>query len=174
MSGAWKYCRVAWLNVGPAAFDTGFIAAISLLPLFLARLTPLIRGEEVALGEGWLWQLLTNGQLAFYALGTLAAIALLLFRGEDGLPKVLRVLFGSVIVLFLIFISYLIGVDPSLSTAPATFVGQFAFWIYIMTQLMAIAAAAFGKFSLTDVNREEKRALEESRAELARLRARQQ
>jgi len=173
MFGVGKYLRAAWLNIGPAIFEAGFVAGVSLLPLFLARLTPLIRGEELALGQGWLWKLLTNGQLAFYALGTLAAIALLIFRGDDALPKSLRILFGTLILFFLIFISYLVGVDPTLSSAPTTFVGPFAFWIYLITQAMAVAALAYDKFSLADVNSETANELANMRSELTRLRAQQ-
>ena len=173
MFGISRFLRAGWLNIGPALFDAGFIAVISLLPLFLARLTPLIEGKELVLADGWLWTLLTNGQLAFYALGTLAAIALLIFRGENALPKFLRIGFGALIVFFLIFISYLIGVDPSLSTAPETFVGPFAFWIYVTTLAMAVITAAYDKFSLTDVNNEAANELTKLQAELAQLRARQ-
>ncbi len=167
------YGRAAWRNIGPAAFDVGFIAIVSLIPLFLARLTPLIRREQPNLGAAWLWQLLTNGQLAFYALGTLAAIALVIYKGEI-LPKFLRLTFGSLSCVFLLFIAYLIGVDPTLRNAPLTFVGVTTFWIYLTTQIMAIAVSAFEKFGLGSALRagdesaaQTKRDLEIRRAENA-------
>ena len=142
-----SYRRAAWRNIGPATYDVAFIAIVSLIPLFLARLTPLIRLEQLNLGEAWLWKLLTNGQLAFYALGTLAAIALVVYKGEI-LPKSVRLTFGSVSCLFILFIAYLIGVDPALTNAPLTFVGVSTFWIYLTTQVMAVAVSAFDKFGL--------------------------
>lgn len=142
-----RYIRALWRNIGPAAFDVSFIAAVSLIPLVLARLTPLINRKEIQLNDGWLWQLLTSGQLAFYALGTLAAIALVVYRGEV-LPNSLRLMFGALTLLFILFIAYLIGVDPSLANARLTFVGATTFWIYIITQAMAVAVSSFDKFGL--------------------------
>lgn len=144
------YAKALLRNIGPAAFDVLFIALVSLIPLVLARLTPLINREQLVLGESWWWRLLTNGQLAFYALGTLAAIALVVYRG-DVLPKSLRLLFGALTLLFILFIAYLIGVDPTLTNAPLTFVGVTTFWIYIITQIMAIAVSSFEKFGLGSV-----------------------
>lgn len=150
MGWANRYGRALWRNIGPATFDVVFIALVSLLPLLLARLTPLIERRELRLGDAWLWNLLTSGQLAFYALGTLAVISLVIFRG-DLLPKPLRIVFGSLTSLFIIFIAYLIGVDPSLTNAPATFVGVATFWLYFFTQIMAIAVGSFEKFGLGSV-----------------------
>jgi hypothetical protein len=140
-----KYLKALSQNIGPATFDVAFIASVSLIPLILARLTPLVNGKELRLADGWLWQLLTNGQLAFYALGTLAAIGLVAFKG-DVLPKALRLFFGAVTTIALIFVAYLIGVDPMLTAAGKTFVGVTCFWIYVGTQVMAICVGSFERF----------------------------
>lgn len=140
-----KYLRALGQNIGPATFDVSFVACVSLIPLLLARLTPLVNGKELGLADGWLWELLTNGQLAFYALGTLAAIALLTLKGEV-LPRTLRVFFGALTTIALIFVAYLIGVDPSLHAAGDTFVGVACFWIYVVTQIMAVFVGSFERF----------------------------
>jgi hypothetical protein len=142
-----KYLRAIGSNIGSAIFDVAFVAIVSLIPLFLARLTPIIRREEVNLASGWLWSLLTNGQLAFYALGTLAAIALVVYKGEN-LPTFLRTAFGAATLIFILFIAYLIGVDPTLTNAPFTFVGVASLWIFLLTQLMAVAVTSFERLSL--------------------------
>jgi hypothetical protein len=142
-----KYARAFVAELGPATFDVAFIAVVSLIPLLLARLTPLVRHEEIHLAEGWFWDLLTSGQLAFYALGTLASIALVVYRGE-ALPGVLRLIFGCLSLLFILFIAYLIGVDPTLEHARETFVGEATFWLYLLTQAAAITVASFQRFPL--------------------------
>lgn len=142
-----RYTRALWSGIGPATFDVAFVAVVSLIPLFLARLTPIIRRQEPNLAPGWLWDLLTNGQLAFYALGSLATIALVVYKGES-LPSSLRLLFGALTLLFILFIAYLIGVDPTLANAPYTFVGETSFWLYLITQLMAVAVVSFQRLSL--------------------------
>lgn len=145
-----KYVRAFLSDIGPATFDVLFVAIVSLIPLLLARLTPIIDRREPNLASGWLWDLLTNGQLAFYALGSLATIALVVYKGES-LPATLRLIFGCLTLVFILFISYLIGVDPTLANAPHTFVGETSFWLYIITQLMAVAVVSFQRFSLGDV-----------------------
>ena len=161
-----KYVRAFFSDIGPATFDVLFVSVVSLMPLLLARLTPIIRRQEPHLASGWLWQLLTNGQLAFYALGSLAAIALVVYKGES-LPGPLRILFGSLSLVFILFIAYLIGVDPTLANAPATFVGPTSFWLYVVTQLMAVAVTSFQRFSLGVVLRAGTLATEQTATTLA-------
>lgn len=163
------YGKALWRNIGAATFDVAFIAVVSLLPLFLARLTPLIERQEVRLGEAWLWKLLTNGQLAFYALGTLAAIELVVYRG-DVLPKTLRIVFGALSGLFILFIAYLIGVDPTLSNAPLTFVGVTTFWLYLITLFMAVAVSSFEKLGLGSVLRAGEESANQTKRALAKRR----
>ena len=160
-----KYGRALIRNIGPAAFDVMFIVLVSLIPLILARLTPLIELKEPNLGGAWLWKLLTNGQLAFYALGTLAAIALVVYRG-DVLPKILRLSFGTLSCIFILFVAYLIGVDPTLANASVTFVGVTTFWLYLATQLMAIAVGSFEKFGLGSALRAGDESAEKTKREL--------
>lgn len=145
-----KYVRAFWSDIGPATVDVIFVAVVSLIPLLLARLTPIIDRREPNLAPGWLWDLLTSGQLAFYALGSLATIALVVYKGES-LPAVLRTLFGCLTLIFILFIAYLIGVDPTLANAPHTFVGETSFWLYLFTQIMAVAVVSFQRFSLSEV-----------------------
>lgn len=145
-----KYARAFWSDIGPATFDVLFVAVVSLIPLLLARLTPIISMREPHLKAGWLWDLLTSGQLAFYALGSLATIALVVYKGES-LPALLRLIFGCMSLVFILFIAYLIGVDPTLANAPHTFVGETSFWLYLITQFMAVAVVSFQRFSLGDV-----------------------
>jgi|GEM_PF-5024488 len=145
-----KYAKAFWSDIGPATFDVAFVAIVSLIPLILARLTPVVQREELNLAPNWLWDLLTNGQLAFYALGSLAAIALVVYKGES-LPGPLRVIFGALTLIFILFIAYLIGVDPTLANAPYTFVGETSFWLYCITLLMAVAVTSFQRFSLGEI-----------------------
>jgi hypothetical protein len=161
-----KLTRAIATNIGSAVFDVAFVAVVSLIPLLLARLTPLIRHEELNLPRGWLWQLLTNGQLAFYALGTLAAIALVVYKGES-LPKFLRTAFGALTLFIILFVAYLIGVDPTMQYAPLTFVGVTSLWIYLLTQLMALAVTAFDRPSLGAVITAGNEGANETSADLA-------
>ena len=72
---------------------------------------------------------------------------------------------------FIVFISYLIGVDPNLANASHSFVGIFAFWIYVATQVMAVVSAAYDKFGLEDIANEAKLELKKYQAQLSDLRA---
>jgi type IV secretory pathway VirB6-like protein len=132
--------RAYWLAVSrhllTAAIDVLFVALIGLMPILLGRLA-LVLGPDGAAQNYWAF--LTNGQLAFFSMGSLATLLLICFRKK--LPDSGTLWIGSFAVICLFFLMVLVGVDPSLQAA-AAMVGRAALWLYILVLVVRILADA--------------------------------
>lgn len=132
-----EYFRLLRRHIGVALVDVGAISFISLMPLILARLTPFARAE--AQPEPF-WGFLTNGQLAFYSIGSFAVMLMAVFRGK--LPINFGILVGLISLAGLVFLAWLIGIDPKLERASITFVGVTTLYMYIAVQVLRIVVDA--------------------------------
>jgi hypothetical protein len=83
-----------------------------------------------------------------YALSSLATIFLFCLNG--GLPKPLSLTFGAAVVVTLIFISFVLGADPTLAHASTTFIGPVTGWIFVGAQLGLLAIYAMSVAKITD------------------------
>jgi hypothetical protein len=128
------YWSAVFQRLGGSAFDVLFVALISLAPLLLGRLV-LVLGPRAT--EQNYWAFLTNGQLAFFSMGSLATLLLLCFRKK--LPDVGTMWIGLFTVFCLLFLMVLVGVDPTLQTA-MSFVGHAALYLYVTVLLVRILA----------------------------------
>ena len=131
------YWKAVAGRLGSAAFDVLFVALISLAPLLLGRVIILLKpGHD----DFIYWSFLTNGQLSFYSMGSLATLLLICVAGK--LPAFASRVVGLIAILCLLFLMVLVGVDPTLSTGSFSFVGYAAFYIYITVLLLRIIADA--------------------------------
>lgn len=140
--------RAYWLAVarhlGDAIFDVLFVAILSLTPLLLGRIVPLVLNQSQ---PGAYWEFLTNGQLAFFSMGSLATLLLLCFRKK--LPNTGTLWIGFFSVICLLFLMVLVGVDPTLQK-PITWVGQAALYLYGTVLLVRILAEAMKSVGASD------------------------
>jgi hypothetical protein len=134
--------------LGSATFEVGFVTVISLLPLVLARIEPFAKGDPEALAKLRIGDIFISGQLALYALSSLATI--FLFCLNTDLPKVVRFPFGAAVVVTLIFISFVLGADPLLTHASTTFIGPLTGWIFVGSQFALLALYAMSVAKITD------------------------
>lgn len=144
-----EYLRSWGRHLGTALIDVGVISLITLAPLLLARLRPFASPAGGA--QEPFWGFLTNGQLAFYSIGSLAAILLAVLRQK--VPKTLSLLAGLGSVLSLLFLTWLIGLDPTLQNASMTFVGTTTLYLYLLVQLVRIVVEAAKQIGATDALR---------------------
>lgn len=140
--------RLFLKNFGGAFFEVAFVTFISLLPLGLARIEPFAHGDP----NGWsklnLHEIFVSGQLALYALSSLATIFLFCFT--DGIPKSLKLTFGGAVLVTLIFISFVLGADPTLTHASSSFIGPLTGWIFVGAQLGLVAMYTMTVTKITD------------------------
>ena len=144
-----EYLRSWVRHLGTALVDVGVVSIITLAPLLLARLRPFANPTE-AVSEPF-WVFLTNGQLAFYSIGSLAAILLAVLRQK--IPKTLSLFAGLGSVLSLLFLTWLLGLDPKLENASITFVGITTLYLYVTVQLVRIMVEAAKQIGATDALR---------------------
>ena len=130
------YWRAVLSHLAPAAFDVLFVALIGLMPVLLGRAIMALRPVE---GAQPYWAFLTNGQLAFFSMGSLATLLLLCFRKK--LPDMGTLWIGLFSVTCLLFLMVLVGVDPTLQDA-AALVGQAALYLYLLVLAVRILADA--------------------------------
>lgn len=138
------YIKAVGKHVGAAAFDVLFISVISLSPLLFGRLV-LVFGKQAS--DSY-WDFLFNGQLAFYSMGSLAAILLVCFRRK--IPEPISVFVGLCAVLALFFLMVLVGIDPTLNSASFSFVGSAALVMYLIVQLTRILVDAMRRVDAPD------------------------
>lgn len=132
-----QYWRAVGRRLAGAAFDVLFVALIGLAPLLLGRLILVIKPQP---GTEKYWTFLTNGQLAFYSMGSLATLLLFCFRKK--LPDVGILWVGPFAIACLLFLMVLVGVDPTLHAESFSFVGVAALYLYIAVLLVRIFADA--------------------------------
>ena len=132
------YLRSWGRHVGTALVDVGAVSLITLMPLLLARLQP-FANPDAKFTEPF-WGFLTNGQLAFYSIGSLATILMTVLRQK--IPKNLGLVMGLSSLFALLFLAWLIGLDPKLRTASLTFVGVTTLYIYVVVQISRIIVEA--------------------------------
>lgn len=135
-------------HIGPAAFDVSFVAAVSLAPLLLARLAPKIVPKANFPDEPY-FSFLTNGQLTLYSMGSIATILLLIFRKK--LPDRTSLWVGFMTLATLMFLIFMIALDPKLENAPKTFVGPTSLAIYVGVLLIRIWVDALRKMDPPDI-----------------------
>jgi hypothetical protein len=157
-----EYILLLRRHIGAALVDIGAISFISLMPLILARLAPFARAEEQV--EPF-WGFLTNGQLAFYSIGSLAVMLMTVFRGK--LPTNFGIFIGLGSVVGLVFLAWLIGIDPKLERASITFVGVTTLYLYIVVQILRIIVDAAKQVGPGDALRAGDRASQGVKAGLA-------
>lgn len=133
MSAYWKAVAS---HLGTAVYDVLFVAILSLAPLLLGRLAVVLEPNDVS--EGY-WDFLFNGQLSFFAMGSLATLLLFCFRKK--LPDIATLWIGVFTVSCMLFLVALVGFDPTLQKGQA-FVGQSALVLYISVLLIRILADA--------------------------------
>lgn len=140
--------RAYWSAVGRhffgAVFDVLFVATVSLAPLLFGRLVLLNRPSA---GAQDYWAFLTNGQLAFFSMGSLATLLLMCFRKR--LPDVGTLWIGLFSVICLFALGVLVGVDPTLQTA-ASKVGIAALYLYVLVLAVRILAEAMRSVGPSD------------------------
>ena len=132
--------------MGTALVDVGAVSLITLMPLLLARLGPLAN-PALSPTEPF-WGFLTNGQLAFYSIGSLATILMTVFRQK--IPKTLSLLMGLGSVFALLFLAWLIGIDPRLANASITFVGVTTLYLYLVVQVSRVVVEAAKQINTGD------------------------
>jgi len=138
------YLKAMWKHLGGAAEDVLFVAVVSLAPLLFGRLV-LVFGRR---SEGSYWEFLSNGQLAFYSMGSLAAILLICFRKK--LPERVTLFIGLLAILALFFLMVLVGIDPTLNSKSFSFVGWAALVLYIAVQTTRILVEAMRRIGAPD------------------------
>ena len=140
------YLRSWGRHLGTALVDVGAVSLITLMPLLLARLGPLANPSHNSTEP--FWGFLTNGQLAFYSIGSLATILMTVFRQK--IPKTLGLIMGLGCIFSFLFLAWLIGIDPRLTNASVTFVGVTTLYLYIIVQLSRVIVEAAKQISPSD------------------------
>ena len=107
------------------------------MPLLLARLQPFATAQP---STEPFWGFLTSGQLAFYSIGSLAVMLMTVLRQK--LPAGFGIIVGLGSIGALIFLAWLIGIDPRLEKASITFVGVTTLYLYIIVQISRIIVEA--------------------------------
>jgi hypothetical protein len=143
--------------------DVIVVSSITLMPLLLARLQPF--ANPSADHTEPFWGFLTSGQLAFYSIGSLAVMLMAVFR--QSLPKSLGLAVGFGSVIALLFLAWLIGLDPKLTNASLTFVGITTLYLYMIVQVTRILVEAVKRIGPGDALRAGERANRGVRAGLA-------
>ncbi|MEA2999699.1 MAG: hypothetical protein QOK17_1532 [Sphingomonadales bacterium] len=142
------YWLAIWRHLFSAFVDVFIITVIVLLPLLLARLEPFARAVAGPNETVTFWSIFASGQLALYAIGTTARIAILCLR--KGLPETVRVMAGGTCLLTLGFITWLIGIDPKFANAPKTFVGPVTGYVFAVAQFATVFLVALSKMEPAD------------------------
>lgn len=130
------YWKAVGTHVGTAFYDVIFVALITLAPLLLGRLALLL---DPQVGRESYWAFLSNGQLSFFSMGSLATLLLFCFRKK--LPDAATLWIGSFSVICMLFLVALVGFDPTLQKGQA-FVGRSALALYLVVLLVRIVADA--------------------------------
>jgi hypothetical protein len=138
------YLKAMGAHLGEAAEDVLFVAVVSITPLLFGRIV-LVFGRR---SDGSYWDFLYNGQMAFYSMGSLAAILLLCFRKK--LPDRVTMLVGLAAILALFFLMVLVGIDPTLNAASFCFVGWAALILYVAVQVTRILVEAMRRVGAPD------------------------
>ncbi|MXO58478.1 hypothetical protein GRI89_02810 [Altererythrobacter salegens] len=129
------YWKAVLGHLGLAAYDVIFVAFFSLAPLLLGRLAAVVNKNST---EDY-WAFLSNGQLAFFSMGSLATLALLCIRKK--LPDSATLWIGLGSIACMLFLVALVAIDPTLQKGQA-FVGVAAFWLYLGVLVVRILADA--------------------------------
>jgi amino acid transporter len=140
------YIRAMGKHLGSSAADVLFVSAISLAPLLLGRLVLVV--DESRKFEGSYWDFLSNGQLAFYSMGSLATILLICYRKK--LPEQVGLFFVLLATFALLFLMILVGIDPTLNAKSFSFVGWAALILYIAVQIVRILVEAMRRVDAPD------------------------
>lgn len=130
------YWRAVLSHMASATYDVLFVALFSLAPLLLGRLAVIMNGAQHT--ETY-WAFLTNGQLAFFSMGSLATLLLFCFRKK--LPDSATLWIGLGTVACLLFLVALVVIDPTLQKGQS-FVGASALYLYLGVLLIRILADA--------------------------------
>ncbi len=127
------YFRAVLRKIPAALLDIVLIAGISLFPILIGRVVLIVPSSPHYSEEAY-WDFLTNGQIAFYSIGTIAAILIIVF--DEKIPKVFAKLlqFGCVAALF--FLAVLVGIDPTLKAESFSFVGTMTLGLYLVALLV--------------------------------------
>lgn len=161
--GMLEYLKGVGKHLGSATTDVLFVSAISLTPLLFGRLV-LVFGNR---SSDSYWDFLSNGQLAFYSMGSLAAILLVCLK-RDKLPERASVFLGLAAVLALFFLMVLVGIDPTLNAESFSFVGSAALIMYIAVQVTRILVEAMKHVGPGDALRAGERASKDVQTDLAK------
>jgi hypothetical protein len=157
-----EYLKLLRRHLGTALVDVGAVSLISLMPLLLARLQPFARAEAPT--EPF-WGFLTNGQLAFYSIGSLAVMLMAVFRQK--LPTGFGIFVGLGSLGALLFLAWLIGIDPKLQKASVTFVGVTTLYLYLVVQIVRVIVDAAKQIGAGDALRAGERATRTVKVDLA-------
>lgn len=136
------YWKAVLSHLVSATYDVLFVAIFSLAPLLLGRLAIMMNSEN-STSESY-WAFLTNGQLAFFSMGSLATLLLFCFRKK--LPDAATLWIGLGAVACLLFLVALVVIDPTLQKGQS-FVGASALYLYLgvlLTRILADAMKAVG------------------------------
>jgi hypothetical protein len=139
-----EYLKAVVGHIGTAIFDVLFVAIFSLAPLLLGRLVIPLKNTNP--NESY-WDFLFNGQLSFFAMGSLATLLLFCFRKK--LPDVATLWIGAFAVGCMLFLVALVGFDPTLQMGQS-FVGQSALLLYSVVLLLRILADAMKAVGVGD------------------------
>lgn len=137
----WDYTRATTKHLGVAARDVLFVSVISLAPLLFGRLVLVYQPSD--LSKGSYFDFLSNGQLSFYSMGSLAAILLACLTKR--LPEHISLFIGLFSILALFFLMVLVGKDPTLNASSFGFVGWMALILYVSTQFVRVLVDAMKK-----------------------------
>lgn len=127
-----EYWKAVSARVLGAAFDVLIVALISLAPVLLGRLVNQLTNKSV----GSYFDFLTNGQLAFYSMGSLATLLVLCF--SESMGKISRKVIGTWCAACLLFSAALVGFDPTLNANSYTIFGKIILIVYVVTLLVKI------------------------------------
>lgn len=130
------YFKAVLRHVGTATFDTIFVAVVGLAPLLVGRLASLVTD---GLPDGAYWRFLTNGQLAFYSMSSLATLLLVCLSKK--LPDKATKLIGFFAIGCALFLVALVAADPTLQRGQAFF-GASALYLYLGVLIIRISADA--------------------------------
>lgn len=136
-------------HVREALGDTFVIALVSLLPLLLGRLHPWASNETDPFEGSGYFGFVINGQLAFYAMGTLAAMFVWSLRRK--LPEGLGFWIGIICLLALAYLTWTIGIDPNFRMASTTFIGPVSAGIYLCSQILFVIVDSSMRLGLADI-----------------------
>jgi hypothetical protein len=161
MIGMNEYWKAVAGHAGTAIFDVMFVALFSLAPLLLGRL--IIPLKNINPNESY-WDFLFNGQLSFFAMGSLATLLLFCFRKK--LPDAATLWIGAFTVVCMLFLGALVGFDPTLQMGQS-FVGQFALFLYCFVLLLRILADAMKAVGVGDALQAGTEAAEKAQKQLS-------